>query len=472
MCKTSSTVSSVSTSSSSPQPEVRRTTKPYHPFFLAGIWFMLLGGAAWGLLLVIKYAIARDYTEFSIHQLNAHGRAMISGFVNLFIVGFAYQAFPGLLGHQIATPRTRWVIFFMLVVGIVTSIVGQLLWPHPGAWSLTITGDTLELLAISAFAIQLAVTFFRGKAPLQPHLGFIFAAAGFMVLQSLGTLLLNAKTIAAEFPMEIVYYVSIYQPALRDIQFHGTALLMILGVTHRLLPNFYELPRASNRAGWIALAICALSVIGESLFFMLMRLSGDPRFAAGIMVAWIGLLIGVLMIVGRWRVWRPMKDRMGRSDRMQRFARASFVWLGVAWILLVMLPLWSRFVAHTYFSHAFYGAGRQAFAFGFVTMMIFAFSIKVVPNLNGIVPTRLRPLGEVFWLANIGCALHVVFQITGDVWPVMFRLLPIAGVLEAAAIVSWAGHLLWCMREWKRASRQSIPIAPARNVKLRVVTTP
>ncbi|HQY87031.1 MAG TPA: NnrS family protein [Tepidisphaeraceae bacterium] len=470
MCKIASNSASIVPDSEIRQEAARRSSHAYRPFFLAGILFMLLAGAGWGLLLVIKFAIARDYTEFSIHQLNAHGRAMISGFVNLFIIGFAYQAFSGLIAHPIATPRTRLATFVLLIVGIITSIIGQLLWPHRAAWSVTIIGDSIELLAVTAFAIQLVSAFFKGKTTLQPFLGFIFIATGFMVLQSLGALLLNTKTLAAESPMEIVYYVSIYQPPLRNIQFHGTALLMIIGVAHRLLPNFYDIPRASNRTTWLALAICTSSVIVEGVFFIMMRLTENPRFGAAIMLAWIGLLIGVLMIVGRWRVWRTMRDRNGRADRMQKFVRASIIWLGAAWILLVILPLWSRFVANTYFSHAFYGAGRQAFVFGFVSMMIFAFSIKVVPTLNGIVPTRLRSLGDVFWMANIGCALHVMLQVAGDVWPVAFRLLPIAGALEAAAIVSWAAHLWWCMREGKRSSSRSVPEASTRNVKLRIVT--
>ena len=107
MCKIASNSASIVPDSEIRQEAARRSSHAYRPFFLAGILFMLLAGAGWGLLLVVKFAIARDYTEFSIHQLNAHGRAMISGFVNLFIIGFAYQAFSGLIAHPIATPRTR-----------------------------------------------------------------------------------------------------------------------------------------------------------------------------------------------------------------------------------------------------------------------------------------------------------------------------------------------------------------------------
>lgn len=467
MCATSSTHPSEISSCS--KQDDRWPTMACRPFFIAAILFMLFAGAAWGTLMMLKFAFTLDYSEFSIHQLNAHGRAMISGFVNLFIIGFAYQAFGGMIGHPVSTKRGRIIVFSLLVSGTILAIVGQLRWPNPGAWTLTLIGDLLELIGVLGFALQLTIAFRHGGTKIQPFLGFIFAAVMFMVVQSIGGLLLNTKTLAAEFPNEIVYYVSTYQPSLRNVQFHGTILLMILGVGHRLLPSFYDIPRASNRTAWLALVICTLSVLTEASLFMLMRLTDNPRLGAGMLIAWIGLLIGALMIVGRWRLWRPLRDRLGRSDRMEKFVRASFAWLAIAWILLVALPLWSKLVANTYFSHAFYGAGRQAYTFGFVTMIIFAFSLRIVPTVNGIVPTRLRSLNEVFWLANVGCALHVILQTASDLWPMSLRALPIAGILEASAIALWSAHMFWCM--WQGRPRLQPSDDPARSVSLRVVNT-
>lgn len=434
---------------------VRRTTPPYRPFFLAGIIFMLFAGAGWGVLLLAKFAINGHYTGFSLHELNGHGHAMISGFINLFIIGFAYQAFGGLLGHAIVWPRVRTSTFVLLVAGLVTSVAGQLLWPASAAWPLALIGDSAELLGVLLFSTQVLVSFRRGDAAHEPYLAFIFAAVGFLVVQSAFGLWLNAQTLAAESRMEVVYYVSRYQPALRDVQFHGTTLFMIIGVGHRLLTRFYNLPIAPNRTMWIALCLCTLGVFGEALLFIAFRQTGSTRLAAAMIVPWIALIVGTALVFGRWRPWRPMRDLVGRTDRMAKFVRASLIWLGVAWLMMIGLPLWSRCVADTYFSHAFYGAGRQAFSFGFVAMMIIAFSIRVVPNLNGIVPTRLRPMRDVFWLANIGCAAHVVLQSLSDLAPGSLRLLPAAGALEAIAIASWAIHLLSCMREGRRSATKS-----------------
>jgi hypothetical protein len=129
---------------------------------------------------------------------------------------------------------------------------------------------------------------------------------------------------------------------------------------------------------------------------------------------------------------------------MGKFARASFAWLIVSLLMTIAQPAWSHYV-DTYFSHAWYGATRQAFTVGFATMMIIAFTLRVVPNLNGIFPNTLPRMRGVFVLINAGLLLHVVGQIGIDMDSRAAQVLPIAGILQWTAIALWAGHLLRCI---------------------------
>ena len=73
----------------------------YRRYFLAGIAVVLSAGASWGAWLLWTIGLSGSFRAVSVHAVNAHGEAQIFGWVGLFIMGFAYQAFPG-------SGRQRW----------------------------------------------------------------------------------------------------------------------------------------------------------------------------------------------------------------------------------------------------------------------------------------------------------------------------------------------------------------------------
>ena len=54
---------------------------------------------------------AGKFTGMNIHHVNAHGHAQIYGWVGLFVMGFAYQAFPRMWQTTLAAPRLAVVAF-------------------------------------------------------------------------------------------------------------------------------------------------------------------------------------------------------------------------------------------------------------------------------------------------------------------------------------------------------------------------
>lgn len=438
--------------------------KPYRPYFLAGMAVMLLAGVGWGSALLVKLAVAGKYTALSIHEINAHGHAMLSGFIQLFIIGFAYQAFPRLLGHPLFKPRWCLPVLALFLVGLGLSVAGQLLAGATVAPVLALVGDLLEIVAILIFVVQMAITFRLGQPALESHLLFILAAMLFMVVAAGVNAWLNVLTLRAESRMEVVYYVSTYQPALRYVQLHGVVLLMILGVGHRLLTNFYAFPRTSERLMRVALAILVASVVSEASLFVAFRVTDLHVLAALMLLPWLGLIAGATLVVGRWKLWRRPRDAQGQTDRMAPFVQASFAWLYVALLMTIALPFYSRAIG-AYFSHGFYGGSWQAFVVGFATMMIIAFTLRVVPTLNGIVPVRLKPMRAVFWLLNAGCLLHIVVQILGEVVPAANRALPVAAGLQFVAVAWWISHMIWCMTD-KQGLRDDPSPSPSHRLQL------
>jgi hypothetical protein len=92
----------------SPSPSVSPGTSAdaiYRPFFKAGIVIALTLGAVWGAYLLLKIAYTGTFHAAGLHEVNAHGHAQIFGWVGLFVMGFAYQAFPRFKHTNLSHPQ-------------------------------------------------------------------------------------------------------------------------------------------------------------------------------------------------------------------------------------------------------------------------------------------------------------------------------------------------------------------------------
>jgi hypothetical protein len=61
----------------------------------------------------------------------------------------------------------------------------------------------------------------------------------------------------------LLWYVATYQAPLRDIQIHGLAMFMILGVSLRMLPALFGVHAIRPARAWWALGILLAAVLGE-----------------------------------------------------------------------------------------------------------------------------------------------------------------------------------------------------------------
>jgi hypothetical protein len=253
-------------------------------------------------------------------------------------------------------------------------------------------------------------------------------------------------TLLAPGPEQLITLVATWQGALRDIQIHGFALLMILGVSQRIFPFFYGAPIPNTRLSLVALWCLNLAIAGEALCLVLLR-TGGP--------IWIGVWYGsvwllgatVLALVINWRVFAGVE----KADRSLKFLRTAYAWLLVSLAMLILLPVYQFYLlpqlapesgaVHLGFSHAYYGAIRHAITVGFVSLMIMGVAAKVVPTLNGVAINTLTSLWAPFVLLNAGCALRVGSQTLTDVTNSAFPAAGVSGLLEVTALALWGVHL-------------------------------
>ncbi len=235
---------------------------------------------------------------------------------------------------------------------------------------------------------------------------------------------------------ELVWYVATYQAPLRDLQIHGLALFMILGVSLHMLPKLFKMPEIEHRRAWWGFWLLLIAVISETLLFVTYRWSGNHALAGLLMLPWLMLGVGAVSIALPWKLWRPMPT----GERSEKFVRAAYGWLGVSLVMLLAMPLYQA-LSGIPFSHAYFGAVRHAITVGFISMMIMGMAARVAAMHAGVAPPDRASLLGPFILINLGCFLRVSLQTLTDWHPVFFAVVGISGLLEVTALAWWGGHV-------------------------------
>ena len=127
----------------------------YRPFFKAGIAVVLTLGAVWGAYLLLRIGLTGTFAAAGLHEVNAHGHAQIFGWVGLFVMGFAYQAFPRFKHTALAHPRLAYATLGLMLAGIVgRSVAEPLAAALPGCWSVAVAAAWLEVAAVVAVRVR------------------------------------------------------------------------------------------------------------------------------------------------------------------------------------------------------------------------------------------------------------------------------------------------------------------------------
>jgi hypothetical protein len=436
----------------------------YRPFFQAGIVVVLTLGAAWGAYLLLCIGLTGSFRAAGLHEVNAHGHAQIFGWVGLFVMGFAYQAFPRFKHTTLVCPPLALASLVLMLTGIVGRSVGEPLastWPQAG--TLAVACSWVEVAAIGLFVGLILATWRASGKGLAFYDYYVLAALGWFILQAVGEAVYLAATLATQDHAALLNLVRTWQGALREMQIHGFALLMILGVSQRIFHNFYGFRKPRVALSVTALACLNLAVVGEVVGLVLMQGAGHG-WAAVWYAAVLLLACSVVALVWDWRIFTSPPER----DRSLKFLRAAYVWLFVALGMLVLVPVYQFAVlpalapasdaAHIGFSHAYYGAIRHAITVGFVSLMIVGMAAKVVPTLNGQDVHGLTRLWAPFVLLNTGCALRVVGQTRTDFTASAFPAAGVSGILEVLGLALWGVHL-WAVMLGRARTYQRTPVS-------------
>ena len=426
----------------------------YRPFFLAGIATVLTLGCMWGAINLLTIGVNRNFNSISYSWVLAHGHAMVFGFVGFFIMGFAYQAIPRFKHTLLWQPCVAVSALPIMVLGISLQTIAHLL--SPPSLRLEMVAAVLQTIAVVTFGIVIVQTIRQAQKP-ELYDRFLYSALVWFIVAAIANPIIFKLFELPGSRDQLLFNLATFNIPYRDVQLLGLAVVMILGVSLRLLPHAYGFKEPSRN--WISFAFWGVNgtILFGSLFFIVGMTTGNHWL---LMLQWITAVVLLAIAVTapfQYRLFTDVAEK--ERDRGLKFIRAAFVWFIVATAMLVFTPVYNFAIympltgSRVPFSHAFFGAYRHALTVGFIMMMIVGVSSKIVPTLSGIDVRRTNALWPTFILLNLGNFTRVSFQIATDFSSTAYSVMGISGFVEVVGLTIWGYELYANMRAGKRIQK-------------------
>lgn len=427
----------------------------YRPFFLAGIATVLTLGCVWGAINLFTIGRSESFNAVSYSWVLAHGHAMVFGFVGFFIMGFAYQAIPRFKHTALWQPRLAFSSLPLMILGIILQTVAHLL--SPPSLALEIFASFFQLVAVTIFSLVMVQTISISRKH-ELYDRFLYAALAWFLIAAIANPVIFKLFELAGTREQWLFNLATFNIPYRDVQLLGLAVVMILGISLRLLPHAYGFREPSR--WWASFLFWGLngSIFGGVVLFVSGMTSGNHWLLALQWLTAVVLLVIAIVTPFQYRLFGAVAEN--ERDRSLKFIRAAHVWFIVATAMLVFTPIYNFGIylpitgSRVPFSHAFFGAYRHAITVGFIMMMIVGVSSKVVPALSGVDVRRANSLWPTFLLLNLGNLTRVTFQIATDFSPSAYPVMGVSGFIEVIGLTLWGYELYANMRAGKELEKE------------------
>jgi len=405
----------------------------HRPFFLAGIATVLTLGCVWGAINLFTIGVKESFSAINYSWVLAHGHAMVFGFAGFFIMGFAYHAVPRFKHTGLWRPRLAFSTLPLMIAGIFLQTIAHL--SSPPSLSLEVFASVLQMLAVAIFGGVIVQTIrLSGKREVYDR--FLYGASAWFLIAAIANPVIFKLFELAGSREQLLFNLATFNIPYRDVQLLGLAVVMILGMSLRLLPHGYGFREPSRR--WATFLFWGVNgaILAGVVFFIAGMISGNHWLLMLQWLASVALLAIAVATPFQYRLFGPVLE----NDRSLKFIRAAHIWFIIATAMLVFTPIYNFGIympltgSHVPFSHAYFGAYRHALTVGFIMMMIVGVSSKVVP-------ARSNSLWPTFVLLNLGNLTRVSFQIATDFSPSGYLIMGISGFIEVVGLTLWGYEL-------------------------------
>ena len=401
-----------------PKPE-RQVARLLGAFVGAGLFFLVLPGTLVGVWNLLDITAARHSDGASQSWVQAHGHALLFGWVGSFIIGISLYALPKFRGAFLRSVPTGWAIFVLWTTVTTLRWVSSLWGWNTGI--LVPAAAATQFIAVSMLLWQVSASRRRGSGWETWNL-LIFAGL-------LGMWVVTAYQVPVVLRMAEEGR-SIISKEANHWLLRATLWLflvpLVTGFSVRFIPTFLGLGSPRRQPLLLALAMLYLLPITW--------VAGRP--------GWDSILtLGAVLLVGYGlRILEPAvrspKVR-GVHPRFPFFVRLAFVWLLAAVILQVAGD-----------SSGMLGASRHAFTVGFLATLILSMGPRILPSfLNS---RELWSARLMFWslaALTLGCFLRVTAEplAYAGIAPWAWASLPVSAFIELSAVLLFAHNMLRSM---------------------------
>jgi hypothetical protein len=421
----------------------------YRRFVIAAVLCTMTLGASFGAynLLWIHWALGPLPPAHNAF----HASFQVTGFVLLFVMGFAYELAPRFLGRRLALPGVARATFVFALGGLLLRGYGQFGRLLPATAPALFAGACLQLAALASFAFVLARTFAsRPRPAFAPfQVGLAAGLSGWLAAGALLVVGGVAALRAGDAEAAVRWNEPFYLAALL-----GGTLPFIQGVTLRAGTAFFGVRPPHARP---ALAAIAVGQVGAALTVIGRALGGGNR--AGLELVALGLLFsaaGVVLFLAATGVLerRPNRSPIAMSATT-RGARMAFVSLAAYAALAALYGAME--LAGRAPPSALYDGARHALGLGCITMLIFAMASRMLSAFE-------RSVARWTSCTSVGLALIAVGLVARELQvaafllrqPALLRVSGLSGVVAAAGVCLCGAAILATLRA--RPQRRRLPI--------------
>ncbi len=386
----------------------------------------------------------------------AHGHAQIFGWVGLFIMGITYHVLPRLKATQLRGRSFAVASFWLIVVGIALRFVSQPLAESPSFAGIMVLSALAELGGATLFVYVVAATLKSASAS-DFWDKYLVAASGWFWVSAAATVALTLY--AATHGLSVIP-ANLDSPYLH-MSLMGFVVMMIFAFTLRTIPVFMGLKETNTRAFDVIFWMLNLSIV-------LTDGSGFADAFAGSSLSWVigpigaaleyASILGFVYFLGIFgRAERNVAEE-GASRGYEKFIRAGYLWLVIAATMIASFTAYQTATGHPV-PHSLVGAYRHALTVGFISMIIFGMSARIIPVFTGVrLHSDLMLLGT-FVLVNLGNAIRVLTQPLADLFGgSVFALMGVSGFIEVTGVVLFVVNL-W--RTIDSPVEEGLPLAQA-----------
>tara|TARA_B100000315_G_C14571935_1_gene586041 strand:+ start:257 stop:1543 length:1287 start_codon:yes stop_codon:yes gene_type:complete len=373
--------------------------------------------------------------------VQTHSHLELFGWLGLFIMGISYHVIPRFKATQLYNRGLANISFWLMILGVLLRGSGI-----SSAWGssfkfIVLLSSLLELSAVAIFLYVMIKTILSSDQKPEIFEQYVFIALIWFFIGSILNLGISIHMVKSGF----VNVPIVLNKVLIHVILYGFATMMIMGVSVRTLPIFLGLKEGQKQPIRFVLVFFNLgviiSVISPILIYTTNILETPSFMTHSLLIGGVLLeFLAVIAFIYSLNIFKKPEIKLPTLESSINFeisAKGGYVWL--LFVVVLNLYLTVRDIHEDIFV---YGAYIHSLTIGFITMMMFGFSNRVIPVFKGVNLYSLRLANLALFLLIGGNLIRVFFELF---YPF---LIPLKIILGFSGFITLSAYAIFGFNIW------------------------